>query len=278
MEWIFRRYPMEGIRFFKTAIIFGFVLGVTNALTTIVLLYETWAEDTLYDSLLRFWLLVRIFVFLIQVPPRGEIFFKLEGARSAPSRDAAVVILLDLCKSPVWKINQVFGVFLYAWFGFAFLFVYAAQVPETSGTLSALVIANIACFFLHMTLSVFWFRNMLESQTYEGAIWKRGASPSLLDRHTRVLAYAADGKNSKGITPPLKFSTCCRICFEKYRAKASIRVLPCGHHYHLKCIDPWLTKCKKVCPLCQRRIDEQPSPVTAAPASPPQREEGWASN
>ena len=35
-----------------------------------------------------------------------------------------------------------------------------------------------------------------------------------------------------------------------------MRVLPCDHGYHAKCIDPWLVKTKRICPQCRKKVFE----------------------
>ena len=46
----------------------------------------------------------------------------------------------------------------------------------------------------------------------------------------------------------------CAICLEDYVDGEKVRELPCGHIYHLKCIDPWLTNNQRVCPVCKAKV------------------------
>ncbi|KAG0752858.1 hypothetical protein G6F57_015463 [Rhizopus arrhizus] len=43
----------------------------------------------------------------------------------------------------------------------------------------------------------------------------------------------------------------CPICLEDYLNDEQLRILPCKHEFHAKCVDAWLTEYKKFCPVCK---------------------------
>ncbi|XP_006890585.1 PREDICTED: E3 ubiquitin-protein ligase ZNRF3 [Elephantulus edwardii] len=48
----------------------------------------------------------------------------------------------------------------------------------------------------------------------------------------------------------------CAICLEKYIDGEELRVIPCAHQFHKKCVDPWLLQ-HHTCPHCRHNIIEQ---------------------
>ncbi|KAI9225839.1 MAG: hypothetical protein DHS80DRAFT_33324 [Piptocephalis tieghemiana] len=45
--------------------------------------------------------------------------------------------------------------------------------------------------------------------------------------------------------------TTCAVCLDDFDLGDQLRALPCGHRYHLECIDPWLTEKSSACPMCK---------------------------
>lgn len=44
--------------------------------------------------------------------------------------------------------------------------------------------------------------------------------------------------------------TSCPICLCELELDSQVRMMPCFHHFHPMCIDPWL-KDKAECPVCK---------------------------
>lgn len=48
---------------------------------------------------------------------------------------------------------------------------------------------------------------------------------------------------------------CCGICLDGYLVEQVVKHLPCGHIFHLECIDEWLRTQSANCPLDKRAVD-----------------------
>ena len=45
----------------------------------------------------------------------------------------------------------------------------------------------------------------------------------------------------------------CSVCLDEYAERDRLRLLPCGHRFHSKCIDRWLES-NRACPICKKDI------------------------
>lgn len=74
------------------------------------------------------------------------------------------------------------------------------------------------------------------------------------NRLTRADLRAFPTRKFRKGDPELARYECCAICLEDYVDNDRLRVLPCVHAYHSRCIDEWLLTKKRVCPVCKQPI------------------------
>ena len=78
---------------------------------------------------------------------------------------------------------------------------------------------------------------------------------------TPDLRFAPQSLNTVGtITKKIQSTDECSICLQHFIKTDQVKILPCTHRYHQKCIDNWLEPklakwVKLVCPLCQQDVE-----------------------
>lgn len=55
----------------------------------------------------------------------------------------------------------------------------------------------------------------------------------------------------------------CSICLDDFESGQNVRVLPCEHRFHRKCVDPWLLRVSDACPLCKASVNTDTTQETA---------------
>ena len=56
----------------------------------------------------------------------------------------------------------------------------------------------------------------------------------------------------------------CAICCSELKDGDTVRLLPCGHNtFHTDCLDDWLMKYRRSCPLCRRNVTKKKTKVQA---------------
>lgn len=67
-------------------------------------------------------------------------------------------------------------------------------------------------------------------------------------------AAAAPGNNGDESDPSHET---CSVCLQDFADGESVRTLPCLHHFHLGCVDPWLQQRGRnlaACPVCKTKV------------------------
>ncbi|UZJ53125.1 hypothetical protein CBS101457_002445 [Exobasidium rhododendri] len=94
------------------------------------------------------------------------------------------------------------------------------------------------------------------------------AGPSSLPLKTVPVLPPAPIRSHSQLPPGRTYYSCdeCAICLSEFVDGDQVRVLPCGHVFHLLEIDSWLLRIKKLCPICKRDITVPIPPTPPAPS------------
>ncbi|XP_065106917.1 E3 ubiquitin-protein ligase znrf3 [Paramisgurnus dabryanus] len=133
--------------------------------------------------------------------------------------------------------------------------------------LAFFVVVSLVCLILLIKIKL--------KQRRSQSSMNRMAIQALEKMETRKFKAKVKGQRetSCGASDSLSSSSTsdCAICLEKYIDGEELRVIPCAHRFHKKCVDPWLLQ-NHTCPHCRHNIIEQkkgnPGAVCLDPGNP----------
>ncbi|XP_061759924.1 E3 ubiquitin-protein ligase znrf3 isoform X2 [Nerophis ophidion] len=118
--------------------------------------------------------------------------------------------------------------------------------------LAFFVVVSLVCLILLIKIKL--------KQRRSQSSMNRMAAQALekMDTHKFKAKGKGQRESSCGPTDSLSSSSTsdCAICLEKYIDGEELRVIPCAHRFHKKCVDPWLLQ-HHTCPHCRHNIIEQ---------------------
>mmetsp|Transcript_46583 Transcript_46583/g.123667 ORF Transcript_46583/g.123667 Transcript_46583/m.123667 type:complete len:327 (+) Transcript_46583:73-1053(+) len=183
------------------------------------------------------------------------------------------------------RLERLLGTAVMCWFVCGNVWVFGSRVCDATlhNAAAALIYLTYACIFLPLALLLlvvfclpcialclpFLLRFVPVPQAVPAA--SNEQISSLTERVFRTGDYATEDQS------------CC-ICLDDYTPGDSLRVLPCDHHFHKRCLDTWLrtsavrpvprhvtlllTNNLQVCPLCKRELFSSSSDLEAGPPQP----------
>mmetsp|Transcript_36896 Transcript_36896/g.59140 ORF Transcript_36896/g.59140 Transcript_36896/m.59140 type:complete len:283 (+) Transcript_36896:118-966(+) len=255
---LFRQYPHECCVLYQRMIAIGvwptlfLVLHNAYLITTMLDCHERHC-----DRKERFWLYWCLFRLLMVIPRpfwwmRAMSEYRI--AMLAPSPQQMTRRLIATHNTWWFKMNHTFGTIFTLWLVATMIMCYTETFYCVfAKSLWRHCLWNLANQVAQRVASIFFLLYLT------GTNMKRGISKIVLDHHSKIVEFK-DEKQAQEELGPRKGMEC-SICFLTYSAGDRIRRLKCSHHFHEKCIDPWLTNYQNRCPLCKYAVGsgEKPS-------------------
>jgi len=169
----------------------------------------------------------------------------------APGAGADTCVL-SLTASHVWQVSKGLSFLMYGWLALGSIWlVNGGSASEDCpalyySTAFTILLAFVRVAVVHTCLPVDDF-GVPEHEPPKVT----AASPA------QIMALPAVRFSQSCLCDPDHAS--CAVCLAEYMDEDRLRLLPCGHHFHVQCADKWLRQNKR-CPLCMRGIDEAPRP------------------
>jgi len=245
-----QEYPEEVAWFIKVVMSCGSLSSLFLSIQCGTFLYAHWVPCGYCSRPLRHWLLVLCVLKAVQAPVRVAFF--LQFWRVQRHNGNVEQCVAQITQSAAWKASKSLSMFSYGWVVLGS--VWLANTGSCAPRLYRLAVEVVLATIFRLCVTVVFYHCFLKRDRGAAATEAppKGAEQSIIDL-IPIVKYAGEtsGCDDCGIN--------CAVCLASVATGDMLRELPCGHCFHVSCIDPWL-KLNKVCPLCLRDIQAPPLP------------------
>lgn len=232
------RCPVAALRFLRAVLVMGCIVGpVLSGLCGAFLSSSTWRACGECGRPLDLWIIVHCLLNLLQTPLRACLLLRLRPAGSSANEVATCID--QLTKSLPWRLCSLLAAASYGWCVIGIVWLlnssFCAPCPQLFRLMFVVMVLAVA----KPAVTVFAFRKLSQGDE-EARPPPRAASEAVITRLPIVIHRPELTQDSQ---------TTCAVCICEFEGGEQLRQLPCGHKFHMDCIDTWLRR-NKACPLC----------------------------
>jgi len=241
---VVRRDPEAAAQFIKVVMRFGSIGGILVSVACSLFLLMYWTSCGACDRPFRWWLMVHSILQLLQVPVRVVFLVKLAQAERLGS--GVVECVTAVTASPAWRTSKTVSFVTYAWFVLGVVWVMNAGQCDSCPGIYTLMLAVILQALARVVVALGCFRVLFQQAAPAAEQAKVEAADPAAVEALPILAFSEELFPEKNMN--------CAVCLSEFEDGDQLRRLPCGHHFHKRCVDQWLRRSNK-CPLCMGAID-----------------------
>jgi hypothetical protein len=243
--------PDEVVWFLKAVLLLGVAIGAVLPAPCGAFLVGNWEACALCSRPLHIWILVHCSLQFLLAPVRFSFFCRLWRGQRQEANVQECLRQLMLSKS--WAATKAASVASNAWLVVGLVWLLNSNFCRPCPWLYALTCGVMATALAKPLATLLLFRRLLPLPAFQPAsAAPRGARSQVIGSLPR-LAYEPELLCEK----EWQRETSCAVCLCDFQRGDELRQLPCGHTYHVECVDRWLCK-SKVCPLCMHDIELPP--------------------
>eukprot|EP00933_Yihiella_yeosuensis_P060612 TRINITY_DN63360_c0_g1_i1.p1 TRINITY_DN63360_c0_g1~~TRINITY_DN63360_c0_g1_i1.p1 ORF type:complete len:490 (-),score=87.63 TRINITY_DN63360_c0_g1_i1:408-1877(-) len=271
---VVRQDPTAAASLLQSVALFSAAGSLVSGSACSAFLLAFWDGCGNCDRPLRWWLLIQAVLQFSQVPVRVVLLICARSVEASGQSMEAFV--QSLTASPAWRLSKKVALIQYGWFVLGMVWWMHTDTCPTCPAITKLVAAVMFLSAARAVAALAVFRALFRGN----AAGNGDEAPKMVGATANQIAtltqqrWEAPAKGSSDDDDDEQAS--CSICLCEFTDGVIVRRLPCGHHFHRRCVDKWLQRNKR-CPLCMHPVDQEckwaadPSPAAAPCCEPVQQ-------